>query len=64
MELLIENIKSTTDQKLLLELATRLGLRANLYDAKKEDAALAKAMTKAAQGKMLSKKEALNLLGE
>ena len=62
MELIIENIKSAKDQKLITDLATRLGLKVHPYDIKKEDAALAKAMKKADKGKKLSKKEALKFL--
>jgi hypothetical protein len=63
MELVIENITSTSDKKLIMDLAARLGLRVHSYDEKKEDAALAKAMKKAEKGKMYSKKEALKFLG-
>jgi len=35
MELIIENIKSTTDKKLITDLATRLGLKEHSYDPKK-----------------------------
>jgi hypothetical protein len=62
MELIIENIKSATDKKLITDLATRLGLKVQAYDPKKEDAALAKAMKKAEKGKLFSKKEALKYL--
>ena len=64
MELIIENIKSATDKKLITDLANRLGLKVHSYDAKKEDAALAKAMKKAEKGKTFSKKEALKYLDE
>ena len=64
MELIIENIKSETDQKLIIDLATRLGLKVHSYNNKKEDASLAKAMKKAEKGKMLSKKQALKYLGD
>jgi hypothetical protein len=63
MELIIENIKSAIDQKLITELATRLGLKVHTYDASKENAALARAMKKAEKGKMFSKKEALKYPG-
>ena len=64
MELIIENIKSSGDKKLITDLAARLGLKVYAYDAKKEDAALAKAMKKAEKGKMYSKKDALKFLGD
>ena len=64
MELIIENIKSATDKKLITDLATRLGLKVHAYDAKKEDAALVKAMKKAEKGKILSKKDALKYLND
>ena len=35
MELIIENIKSAKDQKLITDLATRLGLKVHPYDIKK-----------------------------
>jgi hypothetical protein len=60
--LIIENIKSETDQQLIIDLATRLGLRVHAYNVKKEDAALARAMKKAEKGKMFSKKDALKYL--
>lgn len=63
MELIIENIKSASDQKLIIDLATRLGLKVHKYDIVKEDAALAKAMKKAEKGKVISKKDALKYLG-
>jgi hypothetical protein len=62
MDLIIENIKSGDDKKLITDLATRLGLKVHAYDQKKEDSALAKAMKKAEKGKMYSKKEALKFL--
>jgi hypothetical protein len=62
MDLIIENIKSAADQKLITDLATRLGLKVLSFDAKKEDAALAKAMKKAEKGKVFSKKDALKFL--
>jgi hypothetical protein len=61
MELIIENIKSATDKKLITDLAERLELKVHSYNPKKEDAALAKAMKKAEKGKIFSKKEALSL---
>ena len=64
MELIIENIKSARDKKLITELAARLGLKVSTYDSKKEDAALAKAMKKAEKGKTYSKKDALKFLGD
>jgi diphthamide synthase (EF-2-diphthine--ammonia ligase) len=64
MELIIENIKSAEDKKLITELATRLGLKVYPYDIKKENAALARAMKKAEKGKMFSRKEALKYLGD
>jgi hypothetical protein len=63
MQLIIENIRSDNDKKLITDLATRLGLKVHTYDPKKEDAALAKAMKKAEKGKMYSQKEALKFLG-
>ena len=62
MELIIENIKSSDDKKLITDLATRLGLKVHSYDEKKEDLALAKAMKKAEKGKLYSKKAALKFL--
>lgn len=64
MELIIENIKSDTDKKLIMDLAARLGLKVHTYDRKKEDAALIKAMEKAEKGKLLNKKAALKFLGD
>jgi len=64
MELIIENITSSSDKKLITDLATRLGLKVHSYDSKKEDAALARAMKKAEKGKMYSKNEALKFLGD
>ncbi len=62
MQLIIENIKSSDDKKLIMDLAARLGLKVHAYDETKEDAALAKAMKKAEKGKVYSKKEALKIL--
>ena len=62
MELIIENIKSATDQKLITDLATRLGLKVLAFDAAQQDAALGRAMKKAEKSKMFSKKEALKFL--
>jgi len=64
MDLIIENIKSSGDKKLIIDLATRLGSKVHAYDSKKEDAALAKAMKKAEKGKLYSKKDALKFLGD
>ncbi len=62
MKLVISNIKSAADKKLMSELAIRLGLKVHTYDAKKENTALAKAMKTAEKGKVFSKKDALKYL--
>ncbi|MDX2001093.1 MAG: hypothetical protein SFW35_01555 [Chitinophagales bacterium] len=64
MELIIENVKSLEDKKLLIELVNRLGFKVSVYDPELEDEALARAMLEAKKGKMFSKEEALKYLGD
>ena len=65
MELIIRNISNQADKKLFVELARRLGLKADvLSEEAKEDHALVKEMIQARKMEFVSKEDVLTQLNK
>jgi len=63
MELIIRNIDNKADKKLFVELARRLGLKADVVSEEvKEDYALSQEIKKARKNEFVSKVEILKVL--